>query len=143
MPLSLDAWLLPLPYLMFFSQIGWWVIPSYLVAVLGIRMGHGRGFGYQLPFKEGSKPEKIERIIPSSLPVRLQKFLIMALTGLMVTLGFSLCLAFEGYLIGAFVLGLSGFSKSFAYFLPTTELAEYARGIFLGVGFVVAGYVIQ
>lgn len=139
---GLDQWLLPLPYLLFFPYISWWVIPAYLGAVLALRSGHGRGFDYHLPFKVGSEPEKIEWIIPKSLPVKIQKILIMALTGLCVTILTTLALALHGLWLAAFLLAISGILKAIAYFLPKTEWAELARGFFLGCGFVAAMMVI-
>lgn len=134
LPWGLDAWLLASPYLLLYPLIGWWVVPSYLGAVLGLRLGHGRGFNYWIPFKIGSDPEKIEYIIPKSLPVPAKKFLIMFLTGLAVTLVGSVSLAAHGHLFLSLILALSGAAKSVAYFLPVTEWAEYARGALLGLG---------
>ena len=134
LPWGLDAWLLALPYLLFWGAVGPWAILGYLGAVLGIRLGHGRGFDYGKPFKEGSEPEKVEILIPSSLPVYVQKFLIMALTGLCVTLILAVLLLAFGYWLPALIVALSGIAKSLAYFLPKTEWAEYARGVALGLG---------
>lgn len=134
LPWGLDQWILSAPYLLLYPLIGWWIIPSYLTAVLGLRLGHGRGFNYRIPFKEGSEPEKIEFLIPKNLSVPVQKFLIMFLTGLAVTLVASIALALHGHWIFALILALSGAAKSVAYFLPRTEWAEYARGAFLGLG---------
>lgn len=141
LPFGLDQWLLALPYLLFYPVIGWWVIPAYLGAVLGLRLGHGRGFDYKLPFKVGSDPEKVEWVIPKSLPVSVRKFLIMALTGLCVTLILAVLLLAYGYLLPALIVALSGIAKALAYFLPMTEQAELSRGFFLGLG-VVAGYML-
>jgi len=137
-PFGLDAWILALPYLFFWPVLGWWVIPAYLGAVLGLRLGHGRGFHYDRPFKEGSKPEKVEWVIPKSLPVWARKVLIMALTGLAVTMIAGLVLLSMGYAWAGLILLLSGLAKSLAYLLPETEWAEYARGFFLGLGVVIA-----
>lgn len=136
LPWSLDAWLLAAPYLLLYPLIGWWVIPSYFIAFLGLRTGHGRGFNYKEPFKPGSQPEKVEFLIPKNLPVPVQKFLIMFLTGLAVTLVASIALALHGHWIFALILALSGAAKSLAYLLPKTEWAEYARGAFLALGLV-------
>lgn len=136
LPWGLDQWVLSAPYLLLYPLIGWWVIPSYFIAFLGLRTGHGSGFNYHLPFKEGRTVEKVEYLIPQNLPVPVQKFLIMFLTGLSVTLVASIALALHGHWIFALILALSGAAKSVAYFLPRTEWAEYARGAFLGIGFV-------
>lgn len=138
LPYSPDAWLLCAPYFLFFPAIGYWTIPAYLGAVLGIRLGHGRGFDYHLPFKPDSKPERIEVLIPSNLPVYWHKALIMLLTGLAVTLVASVVLAFHGYLGASAILALSGALKTASYLLPKTEYAEIARGLFLGLGVVLA-----
>ena len=142
LPYGLDQWLLAAPYLLFYPVIGLWVIPAYLTAVLGLRLGHGRGFDYNLPLKEGAEPEKVEILIPKSLPVYTQKILIMALTGLAVTLVCGVTLAFHGFYIAGVILALSGALKAVAYFLPKTEWAELARGLFLGLGVVTAFVVI-
>lgn len=134
LPWGLDQWILASPYLLLYPLIGWGIIPSYLVAVLGLRLGHGRGFNYKSPFKEGSQPEKIEIFIPKNLPVSIQKFLIMFLTGLVVTLGFSISLASNGHWIYSLILALSGATKSLAYFAPRTDVSEVLRGTFLGIG---------
>lgn len=133
-PWGLDQFILALPYLIFIPQVGWWIIPAYLGAVLGLRMGHGRGFHYNLPFEVGSKPERAEAVIPDRIPVYWQKFLIMTLTGLSVTLVLAASLAFYGHIIPAIVLLLSGSFKALAYLLPKTEWSELARGLFLGLG---------
>lgn len=134
LPYGLDAFVLAAPYLLLYPMIGWWVVPAYFGAVVGIRLGHGRGFRYNEGFKPKSVPEKVEVLIPSNLPVWAQKALIMALTGLAVVLVAAIALAFHGYLWQAVVLALSGVLKSAAYLLPKTEWAEYARGAFLGLG---------
>lgn len=137
LPWGLDAWVMSIPFLLLYPLIGWWSVLGYLGAVVGIRLGHGRGFNYHLPFKVGSIPEKVEYIIPKYLSVPIQKFLIMFLTGLAVTLVASIALAAHGHWIYALILALSGAAKCLAYFLPRTEWAEYTRGIFLGIGFVI------
>jgi len=134
LPWGLDAWLLALPYLLFWGAVGPWAILGYLGAVLGIRLGHGRGFDYGKPFKEGSKPEKVEILIPSSLPVKYQKILIMSLTGLAVTLVAAIVLASHGHWLSALIIAISGAAKSICYLLPKTEWAELARGFSLGLG---------
>lgn len=134
LPWSLDAWLLALPYLLLWPMIELWVIPSYFVAVLFIRTGHGSFFNYRRPHKEGRTVEKIEYIMPKGLSVYWYKFLGMFLTGLGVTLVASIALAAHGHFLFALILALSGAAKSVAYFLPRTEWAEYARGAFLGLG---------
>lgn len=134
LPWGLDAWTLAAPYLLLYPMIGWWIVPSYLGAVLGIRLGHGRGFYYDEGFKPKSVPEKVEVLIPSSLPTWAQKALIMALTGLAVTLVASVALAAHGFYLAGVILALSGLLKAASYALPTTEAAEYARGAFLGLG---------
>ena len=137
LPWGLDAFVLAAPYLLLYPMIGWWVVPAYFGAVVGIRLGHGRGFRYDEGFKPKSVPERVEVLIPSNLPVWAQKALIMALTGLAVVLVAAIVLAFHGYLWQAAVLLLSGGLKSAAYALPTTEMAEYTRGFFLGCGLVI------
>jgi len=137
-PWGLDAWLLPLPYLIFTPQLGWWIIPAYLFGVLGIRLGHGRGFHYNEPFEIGSKKEKVEYLIPSSLPVYWKKFLIMLLTGLGVSICVGLSLSLTGHVASGVLLGLSGMGKALAYFHPKTEVSEYLRGAFLGLGVFIA-----
>ena len=134
LPWGLDQWLLALPYLLFYPAIGYWVILGYLGAVLGLRLGHGRGFNYNEPFKTGSQPEKVEILIPKSLPVKYQKILIMALTGLAVTIVLFSILILSGHILSGLILAVSGTLKSIAYFLPRTEWAEYTRGFFLGCG---------
>lgn len=134
LPWGLDAWVLAAPYLLLYPMIGWWVVPAYFGAVVGIRLGHGRGFRYDEGFKPKSVPEKVEILIPDNLPVWAQKALIMLLTGVAVVLVASVALAFHGYLWQAAVLLLSGGLKTAAYLLPETEWAEYARGAFLGLG---------
>lgn len=138
LPWGLDQWLLPLPYLLLFPYITWWAVPAYLGAVLGLRLGHGRGFNYNEPFKPGSKPEKVEFLISKNLPVKIQKILIMALTGLAVTMIAGLLLLTMKFYAAALFLLLSGVLKALAYTLPKTEWAELARGFFLGCGFVAA-----
>jgi len=138
LPFGLDQWLLALPYLLFYPVIGWWVIPAYLGAVLGLRLGHGRGFWYNEPFKIGSEPEKVEILIPKGLSVKIQKMLIMALTGLSVTLILSALLLAYGYWLPSLIVAVSGIAKALAYFLPRTEWAEYTRGFLLGLGVVMA-----
>lgn len=138
LPWGLDAWLLPLPYLAFWSVLGPWVVLGYLGAVLGLRLGHGRGFDYHKPFKESGKPEKVEWIIPKGLPVYWQKFLLMFYTGLAVTLILASTMAIQGAYLPALILALSGALKSVAYLAPKTEIAEYLRGVFLGLGFCIA-----
>lgn len=134
LPYGLDAWLLALPYLLFFPVISYWVIPAYLGAVLGIRLGHGRGFDYSLPFKPGSEPEKVEILIPKYLPVKYQKILIMLLTGLAVVLLSCAFLLMHGHIASGLILALSGAAKALSYFLPKTLWAELARGFFLACG---------
>ena len=138
LPWGLDAWVLALPYLLFWPVLGWWTLLGYAGAVLGARLGHGRGFHYDRPFKDGSKPEKVEWVIPKSLPVYVQKLLIMVLTGLCVTLILAVLLLAFGYWLPALIVALSGIAKGLAYCLPKTEWAEYARGFFLGLGVVIA-----
>ena len=142
LPWGLDAWLLAAPYLLFYPYVGWWVILGYLGAVLGLRMGHGRGFHYNLPFEIGSEPEKIEVLIPDSLPVYWQKFLIMAGTGLAVSLALSIILSLNGYILPGLVLALSGTCKALAYLFPRTEHSEYRRGTFLGLGVALALWIL-
>lgn len=131
---GLDQWLLGVPYLIFYPQIGYWAILGYLGAVLGLRLGHGRFFNYGLPFKAGSEPEKVEVLIPQSLPIKWQKILGMTYTGLAVTLLVSILLLAQGQWMPSMLLGISGAAKCLAYFLPETQYAEYARGAFLGLG---------
>jgi len=138
LPYSPDAWLLCAPYWLFFPVIGWWCLPAYLIAVLGIRLAHGRGFNYKLPFKVGSTPEKVEYLIDDSLPVYWQKFLIMFITGWCVTLGFGFTLMLHGHILAGLILYASGMAKSIAYMLPETWHAELARGLFLGLGLSIA-----
>jgi hypothetical protein len=142
LPLGLDAWLLCAPYLLFFPVIGWWIVPAYLGAVLGIRLGHGRGFTYNEPFKIGSEPEKVEWLIDKSLPVKTQKILIMFLTGWAVTLTLGLILNIYGHILAGLIIYASGMLKAVAYFLPRTDWAELLRGFFLGCGVVAAFLVI-
>lgn len=142
LPWGLDQWLLALPYLLFYPALGWWVILGYLGAVLGLRLGHGRGFWYDRPFKEGSTPEKIEIFIPKNLPVNIQKILIMVLTGLAVTIVLAACLLLHGYWIASLIVAISGAAKAFAYFLPKTEWAELTRGALLSFGIIGAIYFI-
>lgn len=134
LPWGLDAWLLAAPYLLLWPLTGGWVVLGYLGAVLGIRLGHGRGFQYSEPFKPGSYPEKIELIIPDSLPVKYQKMLIMLLTGLAVTLVMVVILSLHGFIVPGAILALSGALKMVAYFTKTTESSELLRGLFLGLG---------
>jgi hypothetical protein len=122
---------------LFTPVMGWWVIPAYLSAVLGVRLGHGRGFNYNIPFKEGSEPEKIEALIPNGLSVWEHKALIMLLTGLAVTIVPSMVLGFHGHIWSQTVLLLAGMAKCACYLLPHTEWAEWARGACLGIGVVV------
>lgn len=142
LPYGLDAWLLCAPYLLFYPFIGWWVIPAYLIAVLGIRLGHGRGFTYNEPFKIGSTPEKVEWLIDDSLPVKTQKILIMFLTGFAVTLTLGFILNIYGHILAGLIIYSSGMLKAVAYFLPRTDWAELVRGFFLGLGVVLAYMVI-
>lgn len=139
-PLGLAQWLLAAPYLIFYSQLGFPVIGAYLSAVVFLRTGHGRAFHYQLPFKPGSKPEKIEAIIPDFWPVWVQKMSIALLTGLGVTLVLSVSLAIMGHYASAGILALSGALKASAYAVRSTERAEVLRGVFLGCGVVGAWY---
>ena len=138
LPYGLDAWLLCAPYLLFYPVIEWWCLPAYLIAVLGIRLGHGRGFSYNEPFKIGSTPEKVEWLIDDTLPVKTQKILIMFLTGWCVTLGAGFALMLHGHILAGLIIYASGMLKAVAYFLPRTDWAEYARGAFLGLGVAVA-----
>lgn len=138
LPYGLDAWILAAPYLLFYPAIGWWVILAYLGAVLGVRLGHGRFFDYDLPFKVGSEPEKIEVLIDDSLAVKTQKILGMFLTGWAVTLALGFILNIYGFLLAGFIIYVSGMLKAVAYFLPETWHAEIARGFFLGCGVVAA-----
>lgn len=138
LPFGLDAWLLAAPYFLFTPVVGYWIIPAYLMAVLGLRIGHGRGFHYNLPFEPGSKPERVEAIIPDRLPVYWQKFLIMALTGLAVTIGLGLALLTTGYVWSGVILCIAGALKAVAYLLPKTENSEYLRGLFLSLGIILA-----
>lgn len=138
LPWGLDQWLLALPYLLFFPVMGYWVILGYLGAVLGLRSGHGSGFNYNLPFEPDRTPEKVEWLIPSSLPVWGQKALIMLLTGLAVTILPAFLLLANGHALPALVLCLSGALKAVAYLLPKTEYSEWVRGAFLGLGVVLA-----
>ena len=139
LPWGLDQWILPLPYLLFWPVIGWWIVPAYLCAVLGLRLGHGRGFNYNQPFEPGSKPERVEALIPNDISVWCRKFLIMVLTGLAVTLGTSLALLHSGEYFPSLLLFFSGGAKALAYLSPKTEISEYLRGSFLGLG-VFLGY---
>lgn len=133
-PYSLDAWILAAPYLLLYPMIGWWVVPAYFGAVLSIRTGHGSFFHYTRSHYPDRTPERIEIIMPKSLPVWAYKALGMALTGFGVTLIPAIALASYGYYIEALVIALSGLLKAVAYILPNTEHSEYARGIFLGLG---------
>lgn len=142
LPYGLDQWLLAAPYLLFYPVIGWLVVPAYLGAVLGLRTGHGSGFYYWEKFKKNRTVEKIEKIISGALSYHVQKVLIMALTGLAVTLTCSILLLFHGYGLAALILGISGIGKAACYSLPKTEWAEYARGFLLGCGFVAAMMVV-
>jgi len=142
LPWGLDAFVLALPYLLFYEAIGWWVIPAYIGAVIGVRLGHGRGFHYRLPFKEGSDPEKVEWLIDSTQDVYTRKFLIMYLTGLAVTFALGLILTLHGHILAGFVIYVSGMLKSVAYMLPETWHSELARGFFLGLGVALAYMVI-
>lgn len=142
LPLGLDQWLLAAPYLLFYTHIGYWVIPSYLLAVLGLRLGHGRGFNYKEPFKPGSQPEKVEFLIPKNLPVYVRKALIMGLTGIAVCLIAAISLAAHSFYLAALILALSGALKAVAYLAPKTEISEYLRGGFLGLGLVIVLYLI-
>jgi len=138
LPWGIDQWLLGLPYLSFFPVIGYWVILGYLGAVLGLRSGHGSGFNYNIPFEPDRTPEKVEILIPKSLPVKYQKILIITLTGLAVTIVLSSILILSGHILSGLILAASGTLKSIAYFLPRTEWSELLRGAFLGLGVVLA-----
>lgn len=138
LPWGLDQWLLSLPYLIFIPQVGYWIVPAYLSAVLGLRLGHGRGFHYKIPFEPGSEPERVEAVIPDSWPVYWQKFSIMALNGLAVTLMLAIVTLCHGYVLSGLILALSGALKSLAYMTRKTEDSEYLRGAFLGLGLLLA-----
>lgn len=134
LPWGLDAWLLCAPYLLFYPVIGWWIVPAYLGAVLGVRLGHGSGFNYWQKLKTLRTVEKIEKIISGALSYHAQKVLIMLFTGLAVTLVLGVALVATGHYLSAGIIALSGAAKAIAYLLPRTEWAEIARGVFLGVG---------
>lgn len=134
LPYGLDAWILSAPYLLLWGDIGLWAVPSYLMAVLAIRTGHGRGFQYKVPFEADSKPEKVEALIPDNLPVYWQKFLIMFITGIGVTIIPAIVLIGYGYILAGVILAVSGAAKAVAYMTSKTETSEYLRGSFLGIG---------
>lgn len=134
LPWGLDQFLLAAPYLLFFPQIGYWVILGYLGAVISIRTGHGSFFHYSLPLKEGRTVEKVEYIMPKNLPVFWYKALGMFLTGIGVTIATAVALAFQGFYSAGAILALSGALKAVAYLLPKTEYSEFLRGGFLGLG---------
>jgi len=138
LPYGLDAWILAAPYLLFYPAIGLWILPAYLGAVLGIRLGHGRFFQYKQPFKAGSEPEKIEFLIDDTLPVYWQKFMGMALTGFAVTLTLGFILNLYGFIAAGLIVWLSGALKAIAYMLPETWHSELLRGAFLGLGVALA-----
>lgn len=137
-PFGLDAWILALPYLLFWPVLGWWTLLGYAGAVVGIRSGHGSGFHYWDKFKKTRTVEKIEALISGALSYHVQKVLIMALTGLAVPLVCAIALAAHGFYLAGGILALSGGLKAVAYLAPKTEQSEYIRGLFLGLGVVIA-----
>lgn len=147
LPWGLDQWLYALPYLVVCLP-SWWSIAAYLGAVLGKRMGHGRGMSLREPMKPGSKPEKIEFLIlwlQPHLPVYWYKVLILALTGLAVSLvagivthnpvlALSGLLKAPGYMIG-WAIYPSGKGRGIPYLNEATAIGE-ALGL-LSIGVVV------
>lgn len=138
LPFGLSQWLLCAPFLLFYPWLSWWVLLAYIFGVAGARLGHGRGTHYDEPFEPGSSPERVEAFIPQNWPVYWQKFSIMFLTGVVVTLCIGLCLILHGYIASGIVLLVSGALKAVAYMTKKTEPSEYLRGAFLGLGVAIA-----
>lgn len=138
LPWGLDAFILASPYFILWPVLGYWTLLGYAIAILGLRTGHGSFFHYGREFEPDRTPEKVEFLIPDGLSTRAKKIIGMALTGLMVTIGFSIILMAHGYIISGVVIALSGAAKSIAYLTDKTEASEYIRGAFLGIGLVLA-----
>lgn len=112
--------------------IGWWSALVLIFTTLGVLTGHGRGMSLGI-LKLIGDPEKIEILIKwliPHIPVYWYKVLILALTGLAVTLP-------AGIVLGSPILALSGALKALAYMIGWkwcyrhTEAGEFLTGVFL------------
>lgn len=140
LPFGLDQWLYGLPYLLIgvpamlmvtawsksASKWNKWypatLLAAYLSAVIGKRTGHGGGMDLGHSPEEpgkGREAEKIEYLI-LWLDGQLSKYwydaLLLALTGLLVTVPAGILVAFISPFWGAF-LAVSGITKPIAYMI--------------------------
>ncbi len=144
MPWGLDQWLYALPYLLislpaaltlatvlsvkkenrkYFWAIVWAIaLLPYAGAFIGKRTGHGGGMDLATNNKEpddGREPEKLEYLIlwlHGKIPQYWYDALLLAITGLAVTLIAGVMMSFINPLWGA-VLALSGLTKAPAYMI--------------------------
>lgn len=160
LPLGLDQWIYAIP----FAFVNWsnyiLMLIGYAGALVGKRLGHGRGISLKMPMKEGSKPEVVEKLILwfiDKIPTYWYKVLVLVLTGLATTLLPGIALAITHLELGIAV-ALSGILKGVAYMIgwkiypnysgkgwdqfdTATELGEFFTGFFdylvLGVCFII------
>lgn len=161
LPFGLDAWFYALPYLLFLIPIcGWYALIGYAGAVLGKRLGHGRGISLGIPTMIGS-PEKIEVLISWAqkyTTIYEYKALILGATGIAATIASTVLLAIWGHPWAAAIIFWSGALKALAYVIgwdifpdnkdPTndfpaelnsaTEIGEFLTGFFAGLGIALA-----
>lgn len=153
LPWGLQQWLYALPYAVLVAPVSlWWVLPAYLAAVMGKRTGHGGGMDLGTSTK-ARDPEKLEYLIlplHGRIPEYWYDALLLALTGLAVTLVPGIVLAAYGHIATGLIIAASGLLKAPAYMIgwaifPTakddgdfwsddldeaTEIGEFLTGFF-------------
>lgn len=152
LPLGLDQWIYALPYGLICLPAGWWALAGYGGAFGGKRTGHGRGISLKEKMKESAEPEKLEYLIlwlEDKMSTYWYKVLVLAITGLAVSLAAGVVVAVTMDLFWGVFLALSGLSKAPAYMIgweiypegsdadPTdseldeaTEIGELLTGVF-------------
>ncbi len=149
---GLEQWLYAVPYALININAAWWqILLSYAGAFIGKRAGHGGGIDMGT-YPHPRETEKLEYLIVwlrGRIPEYWYDALIMAVTGLAVSLVSGVVFAINVDVVSGIVLALSGATKGLAYMLgwaiypsghdgaphdsefdEATELAEFFTGVF-------------
>lgn len=151
LPFGLAQWIYALPYGLVCLPAGILALAGYGAAFAGKRTGHGRGISLGHMIKVTAKPEKLEflvRWLKNNVPVYWYKVLILAVTGMAVTLLPGILLALYQNVFWGVFLALSGVTKAPAYMIgwaifpqgeddffvsemnEATEIGEFLTGFF-------------
>lgn len=120
LPYGIDTYIFCIPFALVGLLISPWAgIASYAFAVLGKRIGHGRGISLKEPMKPTSEPERVEVVslwLIDKIPTYWYKCLVLLLTAFVQNIGLSVCLVFVN-LVFAVLFFLSSIFKPIAYMI--------------------------